>query len=642
MDTNIKNILSQYWGYNQFRPLQQEIIESVLQNKDTLALLPTGGGKSICYQVPAMAREGLCLVVSPLIALMHDQADQLTKKNIPVLMLFSGLKRHETEKILRLAGNGNHKFLFVSPERLETNLFLEYLPAMNINLLAVDEAHCISQWGYDFRPPYLRIAALRAHLPGVPVLALTASATPSVQEDICKQLKFSAPQIFKSPFSRPELEYYVIRSEVKISTTHAILKKTTGSAIIYCSSRRKTREVADLINQQGITAGFYHAGLNHETRNQRQQQWITDELRVMVCTNAFGMGIDKPDVRTVIHYDAPDSPENYYQEAGRAGRDRQTSRAILLYQPADIDALRASVNIKFPPEEKIREVYVSIANYLQLPAGSGAGNYFDFDLDDFTKKFHHPVLLTINVLRILSLEEYLSYNESVLLPSTVMVTANREALNETETAYPDLDPVLKTLLRTYAGILDQPVFIFEKKIAWLLHIDATQVKEQLLRMQQLGMILYNPVKDTPQLYFLRNRVTGEDFSINPVLYEARKQRYIERLENMIAYIFNETGECRSQILCRYFGDTLLTNCGVCDVCRKKSIPKTTDSSFGVLYEKVFGYVQQHPNVLTTQVKDAFPGTPGEKIAEVIRYMATEEKITVNNDGTIRLKSTPIS
>jgi ATP-dependent DNA helicase RecQ len=637
MDTNIKHILSQYWGYDQFRPLQQEIIESVLQNKDTLALLPTGGGKSICYQVPALARDGLCLVVSPLIALMQDQADQLSKKDIPVLMLFSGLKRHETEKMLRLAGNGKYKFLFVSPERLETSLFLEYLPAININLLAVDEAHCISQWGYDFRPPYLRIAALREHLPGVPVLALTASATPVVQTDICEKLKFTSPQIFKSSFSRPELEYYVIKSEVKINTTLAILKKTTGSAIIYCSSRRKTREVADLLQQQGIESGFYHAGLDHETRSNRQQQWLTNELRVMVCTNAFGMGIDKPDVRTVIHYDAPDSLENYYQEAGRAGRDRQTARAILLYQPADIDTLRASVNTRFPAEEEIREIYLSIANYLQLPTGSGAGSYFEFDLDDFTKKFNHPVLLTINVLRILALEEYLSYNESVLLPSTVLVTANREALNEVENIHPDMDPLLKTLLRTYAGILDQPVFVFEKKIAWALHMDVEQVKEQLLRMQQFGLIIYNPVKDKPQLYFLRNRVAGNEFGINPVLYEARKQRYIERLENMIAYINNETGECRSQVLCRYFGDALFTDCGVCDVCRKRNETKTTLASFNHLYEQVSGYLQQHPDISTTQVKDAFAETSGEKIAEVIRYMANEEKIMVNSDGTIRLK-----
>lgn len=638
MNSDIKNILSQYWGYNNFRPLQEEIIQSVLNGKDTLALLPTGGGKSVCYQVPALATEGLCIVVSPLIALMKDQSDQLQKKSIPTLMLFSGLKRYETENVLKQACSDKYKFLFVSPERLETELFLEYLPAMNINLLAVDEAHCISQWGYDFRPPYLRIAALREHLPGVPVLALTASATPDVQTDICDKLKFSTPNIFKSSFSRPELEYYVIKSDTKINTTIAILKKTPGSAIVYCGSRRKTREVSDLLNMQGIVAGYYHAGLAHDDRNKRQQQWIDGALRVMVCTNAFGMGIDKPDVRTVIHYDAPDAPEHYYQEAGRAGRDRKTSRAVLLYQPQDIDGLRNSVAIKFPPEEEIREVYLSIANYLQLPAGNGAGNYFEFDLDDFTKKFNHPVLLTANVLRILSQEEYLSYNESVMLPSTVMVTANREALNELEKTQPALDPLIKTMLRTYAGILDQPVFVFEKKLAWALHLEAAQVIEQLHRLSSLNILIYNPVKDKPQLFFLRNRVTGEDFSINREFYEQRKKKYEERLEAMIDYIQNETGDCRSRLLCAYFGDEQEADCGVCDTCRKKSIPKTTMASFDELYGQVLGYLQTHPGSSMQEIKDAFGSTPPEKISEVLHMMVSEEKVTLNSEGLIRAKS----
>ncbi|MBL7728518.1 MAG: ATP-dependent DNA helicase RecQ, partial [Dinghuibacter sp.] len=419
MNDQLHDILSEYWGYTGFRPLQQEIIESVLSGSDTLALLPTGGGKSICYQVPAMAMEGLCIVVSPLVALMKDQADQLNSKGIPSLMVFSGLKRHETEQVLKLAGTGRYKFLFVSPERLETRLFLEYMPGMNVCLVAVDEAHCISQWGYDFRPPYLRIAALREHLPGVPVLALTASATPEVQADICDKLHFRAHKIFKTSFARPELEYYVIKSEAKINTTVAILKKVPGCAIVYCGSRRKTREVAELLNMHGLNAGFYHAGLEHDERSKRQQQWIEGKTRVMVCTNAFGMGIDKPDVRTVIHYDMPDAPEHYYQEAGRAGRDRQPARAVLLYQLPDIDALYQLVPIKFPPEEDIKQVYVSIANYLQLAAGSGGGSYFEFDLDDFSRKFKHPALLTINVLRILEQEGYIAYNESVMLPSTV-------------------------------------------------------------------------------------------------------------------------------------------------------------------------------------------------------------------------------
>lgn len=617
--------------------MQREIIEAVLSGNDTLALLPTGGGKSICYQVPAMAMEGMCIVVSPLIALMKDQADQLNKKDIPSLMLFSGLKRHETEKMLQQAGSGKYKFLFVSPERLETSLFLEYLPGMQVSLLAVDEAHCISQWGYDFRPPYLRIAALREHLPGVPVLALTASATPEVQNDICDKLKFSRHKIFKSPFNRPELEYYVLKTDVKISTTVAILKKTTGSAIVYCGSRRKTREVSDLLNMQGISSGYYHAGLSHEERNKKQQQWIDNQLRVMVCTNAFGMGIDKPDVRTVVHYDAPDAPEYYYQEAGRAGRDGKTARAVLLYQVTDLDALRNAVPVKFPPPEEIRSVYVSIANYLQLPAGSGAGQYFEFDLDDFTRKFGHPVLLTANALRILAQEEYLSYNESVMLPSTIMITAGRNDLNEIEKTHPELDPLLKTLLRTYAGILDRPVFIFEKKIAWILHTEAAQVIARLQRLNNMGILIYNPVKEKPQLYFLRNRVTAEEFRMDEASYAQRRKRYEERLEAMIGYLLNTQEQCRSRLLCTYFGDDGIKDCGVCDVCRKKKTAKLTVSSFGSLYDEVCSYLQTHPDCAPQQLKDIFDEDAQGKVSEVLRFLILEEKAMLTKEGLIRLK-----
>lgn len=638
MNNNIHDILSEYWGYNSFRPLQKEIIESVVAGNDTLALLPTGGGKSVCYQVPAMAMEGLCIVVSPLIALMKDQADQLNKKGIPALMIFSGLKRHETEQVLKLAGRGRYKFLFVSPERLETQLFLEYIPAMNVNLVAVDEAHCISQWGYDFRPPYLRIAALREHLPGVPVLALTASATPEVQTDICDKLNFRSHKIFKTSFARPELEYYVIKSEAKINTVVAILKKVPGCAIVYCGSRRKTREVAELLNMHGLNAGFYHAGLEHEERNKRQQQWVEGTTRVMVCTNAFGMGIDKPDVRTVIHYDTPDAPEHYYQEAGRAGRDRNTARAVLLYQLPDIDALYHGVLTKFPPEEDIRQVYISIANYLQLAAGSGAGRYFEFDLDDFTRKFKHPALLTINVLRILEQEGYVSYNESVLLPSTVMVTANREALNELEQVQPDLDPLLKTLLRTYAGILDQPVFVFEKKLAWVLHTDAAAITTQLKRMEQLGLLLYNPVKDKPQLYFLRNRATAEAFSINTAFYQQRREKYEERLEAMVRYVLNESEQCRSRMLCGYFGDEAEKNCGVCDACRKNNKPKTTTAQFDALYERVYQYIQQNPGADVNRLKIYFDDEPEDKIPEILRMLIVEEKIAFDKLGLLQIKT----
>src|SRR5688572_820662 len=364
--SEIHSILKQYWRYDQFRPMQESIIESVLSGRDTLALLPTGGGKSICFQVPAMARDGLCLVISPLIALMKDQVENLRKKGITAFAIYSGLSRREVINILKLATNSNCRFLYVSPERLETNLFKEYLPALDISLLAVDEAHCISQWGYDFRPPYLRIAALREELRNVPVLALTASATPAVQKDICEKLAFKNEQIFRRSFERPNLSYSVFTVDSKINKIVDILQKVPGSSIVYCKSRRRTKEISDLLNLQGIRADYYHAGLTQEQRSTKQEQWIKNDMRTIVCTNAFGMGIDKPDVRIVIHADVPDCLENYYQEAGRAGRDEKKSYAVLLHNEKELEELRALPDTRFPTLENIRLVYQALMNYLQV------------------------------------------------------------------------------------------------------------------------------------------------------------------------------------------------------------------------------------------------------------------------------------
>jgi ATP-dependent DNA helicase RecQ len=385
---DVHGILKEYWGYEAFRPLQEDIIRSVLSGKDTLAILPTGGGKSICFQVPAMAMEGICIVVSPLIALMKDQVENLKKRNIPALLIHSGMKRADVVQTLKNATHDYFKFIYVSPERLETSLFQEYLPALNVNLIAIDEAHCISQWGYDFRPSYLRIAALRKELPGVPVLALTASATPEVQLDICAKLDFAGPVIFRQSFERKNLSYSVFPAESKLARLVEIIKKVPGTGIVYCKSRKRTSEIMNLLQLQGVSASNYHAGLSTDERNQRQKDWISNKVRVMACTNAFGMGIDKPDVRFVLHADPPDCVENYYQEAGRAGRDGKKAYAVLLYDENDIHELEQLASVRFPSMDRIRAVYHALVNFLQIPSYTGEYTGFPFRFDVFIRNFN--------------------------------------------------------------------------------------------------------------------------------------------------------------------------------------------------------------------------------------------------------------
>ncbi|HQX72753.1 MAG TPA: ATP-dependent DNA helicase RecQ, partial [Chitinophagaceae bacterium] len=436
---DIHSILKRYWGFDSFRPLQEDIINAVLKGRDTLALMPTGGGKSLCYQVPAMAREGLCLVISPLIALMKDQVENLRRKGITAFAIYSGMSRKEVINTFKVASDSNCKFLYVSPERLETSLFKEYLPGLGINLVAVDEAHCISQWGYDFRPPYLRIAALREELPGIPVLALTASATPAVQHDICEKLEFRNDEIFRQSFERSNLSYSAFKVDSKINKIIEIVRKVPGSSIVYCKSRKRTKEISELLQLQKISADFYHAGLVQEERNKKQEAWISNKTRVIVCTNAFGMGIDKPDVRTVVHADVPDCLENYYQEAGRAGRDGKTSYAVLLYDERDLHELQEMAALRFPSLEDIRNIYQSVANYLQIPTGTGEGQYYDFDISDFLKKFNCTSHTTLYSLKALEQEDWISFNEQVFLPSSVVFTVNKDSLYEFERSNAGLD-----------------------------------------------------------------------------------------------------------------------------------------------------------------------------------------------------------
>jgi ATP-dependent DNA helicase RecQ len=631
---DIHQILKQYWGYDTFRPLQEDVIHTVLKGKDTLALMPTGGGKSLCYQVPALAQNGLCLVISPLIALMKDQVENLRRKSITAFAIYSGMSRKEVINTFKVATESNCKFLYVSPERLETNLFKEYLPGLGINLIAVDEAHCISQWGYDFRPPYLRIAALRQELPGIPILALTASATPDVQKDICEKLEFSNQLIFQQSFERPNLSYSVFKIESKINKVIEIIKKVPGTSIVYCKSRRRAKEISDLLRLQNISADFYHAGLAQEERNKKQEAWINNKTRVIVCTNAFGMGIDKPDVRTVIHADVPDCLENYYQEAGRAGRDGKKSFAVLLYDERDMLELEEMAALRFPSLEDIRNVYQAIANYLQIESGTGEGQYYDFDITDFLKKFKLTSYSVLYSLKALEQDEWLSFNEQVFIQATVRFTISKEALYEFEKEHPQLELCIKTLLRSYEGIYDQPTAVSEKMMAGLMYKEAEDIKQQLSLLHQYNIIDYQPQKDSPQLFFLRSRIKAEDITIDMAAYNKRKEQFQKRMKQMLAYV-KETTDCRSWVIGVYFGDAEIKRCGICDNCLKQKETALTKKEFDTIHQRIVAALTNSPMDIK-ELLNKLTGTKKEKVWKVLDFLQSENKVVADAVGKVRL------
>ena len=629
----IKDILKQYWGYDSFRPLQEDIIHSIIEGKDTLALLPTGGGKSICFQVPALAKDGICLVVSPLIALMKDQVENLKKKDIPALAIYSGMSFLEIKKTLQNVSYGNYKFLYVSPERLETNLFLEYLPAMNINLIAVDEAHCVSQWGYDFRPPYLRIANLREHLPEVPILALTASATKEVQDDICEKLLFKKDhQRFQKSFERANLSYSVFNVSSKENKLVEILTNVKGSAIVYCKSRKHTKEVADLLLMHKINASFYHAGLSSAERNKKQESWINNETRVMACTNAFGMGIDKPDVSAVVHYDVPDCLENYYQEAGRAGRDEKRAYAVLLYSNKETDDLLSQSTIRFPKEEEIKKVYTALMNQLQVASGGGEGISFDFDLAAFANNFKINILTATYAIKTLEQESILSFNEVFFKPSTIVFTIERNQLVEFEKDYPELDEIIKGLLRSYEGIFDFPATIYETQLAKFLKKNIDTIKQELLQLNQHGIIDYSPQKDKPQVTLLQNRMYADSFQINLANYLKRKQNFEVRIASMINYA-KDAVSCRSQIIAKYFNSPTVNSCGICDNCINQKPIEVSKEEFEQLTIFIFQQINKIP-IAANELLKQLNGVKKEKFWKVIGYLQAEKKLAVNSEGLI--------
>jgi ATP-dependent DNA helicase RecQ len=566
-----EDILREYWGYSSFRGIQEEIITSIASGKDTLGLMPTGGGKSITFQVPALAKEGLCLVITPLIALMKDQVQNLRRRNIKALAIYSGMSRNEIVRTLENCIFGDYKFLYISPERLDTEIFRIKVTKMNVSMITVDESHCISQWGYDFRPAYLKIAEIRNLLPDVPVLALTATATPAVVKDIQLQLHFKAPNVFRMSFERKNLSYVVRNTENKRAEMLHILQRVEGSAIVYTRNRQRTKEIVDLLKAEGVSALFYHAGLDDAVRDLRQHDWQTGKARVIVATNAFGMGIDKPDVRLVIHYDLPDSIEAYFQEAGRAGRDGQQAYAVLLCSKSDAPQLRKRVEDTFPPKEYILQVYEHLQYYFEMAMGDGLDCIKAFDFEDFCRKFKHFPVRADSALRILTQAGYLEYTDVQHNASRLLFTVRRDEMYRLRELSGDAEQIVKAILRHYSGVFANYIHISEDFIAVQCKLTRQQVYEQLIYLDHARVLDYIPRKKTPYIIYTRERIDISRIHLPATVYEERKKQYAERIDSMIEYV-TVNDYCRSRMLLRYFGERHTHNCRQCDVCRKGRTP----------------------------------------------------------------------
>lgn len=631
---NPSEILTKYWGFDRFRPLQEEIISAVLQGHDTLALLPTGGGKSICFQVPALCLEKTCLVVSPLIALMKDQVEHLRKKGITAEAITSDLSPVELSQTIDKCLDGLVSFIYVSPERLKSENFRRLLPELNIGLIAVDEAHCISQWGYDFRPAYLEIAAIRELLQGVPVIALTATATPKVCDDIEKKLNFSDHKRFRKSFTRPNLIYVVRNTEHKPEQLLRILNRIPGSSVVYVNNRKKTREIATALQKSGISAAYYHAGIDPFTRNSRQQSWINGSIRVIVCTNAFGMGIDKPDVRTVIHMSVPDSPEAYFQEAGRAGRDGEKAWAVLLADQADIKEMKRRFEEQYPDFETVKAVYNWLGNYFQIPVEAGAEQSFSFDLLDFAGRYKLSAVQTMQSLRFIEREGLISIVESQLIISKLMMLVNHETLYDFEFRNPSLEPVIKTILRSYAGVFSEFVAVNENELGQRLGVSQQKAKELLAYLDQCGLLSYIPATGLPNIYFMVPRQHPDRLPLSKKNYEDRKQAALKRLNSMLLYIQNNS-TCRSDQLVSYFGETKSLPCGYCDVCQEKKNSGLRDNSTDKRCREILRLMETG----MTQVEkiiETMPDDPDLTVA-AIRLMIDEEILEDTPDGKLILK-----
>ena len=629
MSLTLQQILLKYWGYSNFRPLQEEIIRSVLDGKDALALLPTGGGKSLCFQVPALARDGICLVISPLIALMKDQVDNLKKRGIPAAALHSGMHADEIRIILDNCRFGNIKLLYVSPERLTTEKMREALRRMNVNLLAVDEAHCVSQWGYDFRPPYLQIATIRQLIPGTPVLALTATATPKVVKDIQRRLEFRKENVFQKSFERKNLTYLVLKEEDKLKRLVKIITKVKGSGIVYVRNRRHTKEIAEYLQKNKISADFYHAGLDPRTRDQRQSAWINEETRIIVSTNAFGLGIDKPNVRVVVHLDLPDSIEAYFQEAGRGGRDEKRSYAVLLYETADLLDARHNLALSYPELKTIRDVYQALGNYFQLPVGMGKDLSFDFDLSAFADQYKFQPVIVFNCLKFLEKEGFIMLTEGVHNPSKVFIKAQKEELYRFQVEHEPFDHFIKTMLRSYSGILSGFIIFSETELARRSNITLEKVVNNLKHLAKLQILDYIPQTDKPQVIYIQERLDTRDLTISPENYKDRLKDAEKRLEKMTGYA-DSTNKCRSQALLAYFGECHTKRCGRCDVCIERNKISLNDMEFDNIVSIIKPLLHTRSCTLEELVAGADPINE-DKVIRAVQWLVDNEKITIDRE-----------
>lgn len=624
----VEEILHEYWGHKNFRPMQRQIIESVLQGQDTLALLPTGGGKSICFQVPALAKPGICIVISPLIALMKDQVDGLKAKGIQAITIVSGMGKREVDIALDNCIYGPIKFLYLSPERLLSELVQERIKYMNVNLIAVDEAHCISQWGYDFRPSYLHIADLRQLHPKVPVLALTATATAEVKEDIQQRLLFKAPNVFQRSFERTNLGYLVQHEEHKLRRMLEVIKGVKGSGIIYVRTRKETVELTRYLNEHHIKADYYHAGLEAEQRAAKQEQWKSNHIRVMVATNAFGMGIDKPDVRFVIHRDVPESLEAYYQEAGRAGRDEQRAYAVLLYNAADRLKQEKKFEASFPSVDEIKQIYHYLANYFQVAYGAGEGLSFDLDIGDFCSRFKLDAIKVLNALKFLEQDDYLAFNESVYLPSRFQFEVSHEDLYNFQVQNSGWDPFIKTLLRSFGGAFDGYVRIREFDMARRTGLTVQQVIDGLQQLHKAGVLSYLPQTDKPQITYLKPRLSGEYLLLNHQYIAQRKEVYRKKMEAVLAYA--ETPLCRSQQLLAYFNEADAPKCGKCDVCLQEKRQQNHAHTAETVADEITQLLVTEPLTLSQLIAGITKGTKNEQL-EVIRTLLDAGRIKTNGN-----------
>ena len=622
-----RKILQKYWGYPDFRPLQLDIINSVASGNDTLGLMPTGGGKSITFQVYSLSREGLCIVITPLIALMKDQVENLHRKGIRALQIHSGMSAREINIALDNAVWGDYKFLYLAPERLNSDKFRQRLSGMNVNLVTVDEAHCISQWGYDFRPSYMNIVQLRELLPSVRFLALTATATPKVAADIQNKLGFKKPNVIKMSFQRENLNYLVRLRENKADYLMETLKAVKGSGIVYVRSRKATKEIAGKLRKKGISADYYHAGLKNSVRNKKQDEWVSGKLRIIIATNAFGMGIDKPDVRFVVHFDPPDSLEAYFQEAGRAGRDGKKAVAVLLFNNADKTRLKKHVAAAFPEPDKIKRVYQALCNYYQIAEGFGKGQVYEFNLQNFSRLYNIGQTMVFNSLKILQREGYLEFTGEIDTPSRIFFTVSRDDLYKFQVANAEFDQFIKLILRSYTGLFNNYVHIDEEVLGKRSGLDSETIYKFLKYLRKSKIIDYIPRKTTPYIYFSKERLKIDRIRLSEENYDLRKKDYTERTEAVINYATNSS-VCRSRMLLRYFGETDASECGSCDVCQSMKDKGLSSAEFNNISE-------QAKQILSTpcSYEELIFKLPGdrERSVEVVKWLVDNNKIVFRID-----------